>query len=388
MPDITGFTEFISTVEIAHGQHIITELLETLLSNRTLGMELAEIEGDALLLFRPGAPPPLAQLMAHISRWFESFHLYLKRMQTQVFCGCGACQKIPCLSLKVIGHYGHVAQHTVGGRPQIFGTDVILPHRMLKNGVGLPDYVLFSQRLWSELRSQAEGNWVFNPHQEDYPVFGQVEMAVLDMGPYVAALPPPPPLPATPPMAANFEETLSVNAPFEEVASHVGSYSKWPLWNRGMQPMPDDFIALPRKGSVHQCVVDGKQINLSLEAMHRDARSMIFANRVSPPPPLVKEVIATYTAEQTDEGVRVTARVEYQPRPLMGWLVRKLIAGPIQRRFRGNLGRLKALLESGDLPRAREKGATGEPRRAGGISPRNTAGGPNADVLRHGMTGA
>ncbi len=44
IPDISGFTEFVSTVEMSHGQHITAELLEALMKETPLGMQLSEIE--------------------------------------------------------------------------------------------------------------------------------------------------------------------------------------------------------------------------------------------------------------------------------------------------------------------------------------------------------
>ena len=390
MPDIGGFTEFISSVEIDHGRHIISELLETLLDNRTLGLELSEIEGDALLLYRRGAPPSKSEMMAHVSRWFEAFHQNLKQMKTQVFCGCGACQTIPNLSLKVVGHYGHIAHHNVGGRSTLFGTDVVLPHRMLKNGVDLANYVLFSDRLWKELDAAEDDAWAFRPHQENYPVFGQVEMALLDMGPYVAALPPPPPPPETDPLSEKFEAQVTINAPFETCVAHVGDYSKWPLWSRGLRSIDDGAHAYPRKGASHRCVVDGKNIDMKLENMQQSSESLVFANRLSPAPPLLKRAVITFVVAKIEGGVAVTSRVEYEPKPLVGWIVRKFIAGPLQRRFRENLSTLKALLELMDaktLP-AKLGGSAGASRMKGAESPGDSADGFESAAKRQKLAGA
>lgn len=400
MPDIGGFTEFISAVEIDHGRHIISELLETLLDNRILRLELSEVEGDALLLFRRGAPPSKGELMAHVSRWFEAFHQNLKQLKTQIFCGCGACQTIPNLSLKVVGHYGHIAHHTVGGRASLFGTDVVLPHRMLKNGVNLANYVLFSDRLWKDLEGAEDDAWAFRPHQEDYPVFGQVEMALLDMGPYVEALPPPPPLPENEPLSEKFEEQVIINAPFETCVAHVGDYSKWPLWSRGMAPDDHGAHTYPRKGAPHRCVVDGRNIDMKLEIMHHTSESLVFANRLSPAPPMLKGAIVTYIVAKIEGGVAVTTRVEYEPKPLLGWIVRKFIAEPLRQRSRENLDSLKALLEPKDAnglptelggPAGASRMKGGEP--PGDSAPRDSAPGDPADGVesaaqRHGLAGA
>ena len=52
IPDISGFTDFVTRIELEHGAHIIKELLEVLANANTTGFTLSEIEGDALLLYR------------------------------------------------------------------------------------------------------------------------------------------------------------------------------------------------------------------------------------------------------------------------------------------------------------------------------------------------
>ena len=52
MPDISGFTEFVHHTDINHSRHIISELLELLIDSNNMDLELAEIEGDALFLYK------------------------------------------------------------------------------------------------------------------------------------------------------------------------------------------------------------------------------------------------------------------------------------------------------------------------------------------------
>ena len=52
IPDISGFTHFVQNTEIEHSQHVISELLETLINANTQNLQLAEIEGDALFFYK------------------------------------------------------------------------------------------------------------------------------------------------------------------------------------------------------------------------------------------------------------------------------------------------------------------------------------------------
>ena len=63
IPDISGFTRFVNQTEIEHSSHIISELLETLIDTNQLGMEMIEIEGDAILFFKSADMPSLEALI-------------------------------------------------------------------------------------------------------------------------------------------------------------------------------------------------------------------------------------------------------------------------------------------------------------------------------------
>ena len=52
IPDISGFTRFVNETEIEHSRLIIQELLETLINTNEIGLEISEIEGDAILFYK------------------------------------------------------------------------------------------------------------------------------------------------------------------------------------------------------------------------------------------------------------------------------------------------------------------------------------------------
>ena len=59
IPDISGFSRFVTRTEIDHSRLIVQELLETLIEANEIGLEVSEIEGDAILFYRYGDAPPL-----------------------------------------------------------------------------------------------------------------------------------------------------------------------------------------------------------------------------------------------------------------------------------------------------------------------------------------
>src|SRR5690606_40854914 len=74
IPDISGFTSFVTRTEIEHSRLIVQELLECLINANRLELEISEIEGDAILFFRFGSPPPLEEVYRQVEAMFCAFH--------------------------------------------------------------------------------------------------------------------------------------------------------------------------------------------------------------------------------------------------------------------------------------------------------------------------
>lgn len=74
IPDISGFTRFVSESEINHSRIIIQELLELLINANQIGLEVSEVEGDAILFYKFGEPPQLKELYKQVEKMFCLFH--------------------------------------------------------------------------------------------------------------------------------------------------------------------------------------------------------------------------------------------------------------------------------------------------------------------------
>ena len=77
LPDISGFTNFVNSTSSEHSKHIISELLEILIDQNTLGLELAEIEGDALFFYREGPLPTRQEIITQAHKMYTAFHSHL-----------------------------------------------------------------------------------------------------------------------------------------------------------------------------------------------------------------------------------------------------------------------------------------------------------------------
>src|SRR5215212_1864610 len=125
IPDISGFTRFINETEIEHSRLIIEELLETLINANQIGLEVSEIEGDAILFYKFGASPDLKELYKQVEKMFCEFHKHLIVYDNRKFCQCKACLAAAGLSLKVITHYGEFTGYNVKNFSKLIGKDVI-----------------------------------------------------------------------------------------------------------------------------------------------------------------------------------------------------------------------------------------------------------------------
>ena len=145
IPDISGFTKFITETEISHSQHIISELIEIIIEGNELEFNISEIEGDAVLFYKMGDPPSITDVLSQSKNIFIRFHEHLAIIKRDNVCQCGACRSSNNLSLKFISHFGELKEVAIRSFNKILGSDVILAHRLLKNSVSSNEYLLLSE---------------------------------------------------------------------------------------------------------------------------------------------------------------------------------------------------------------------------------------------------
>jgi len=175
MPDISGFTQFVNDTEILHSQQVVQELLETLIECNQLGLHVGEIEGDAIFFYKLGEKPDMPSLLKQVEKMFTSFHQHLKLYDHQRFCPCKACKTAIGLSLKIVSHYGEVTGITVKDHKKLFGKDVILVHRLLKNNLDKKEYVLLTNPVVDDVsKTELPGWYEPQPAVEKYDV-GEVQ---------------------------------------------------------------------------------------------------------------------------------------------------------------------------------------------------------------------
>jgi Protein of unknown function (DUF2652) len=147
IPDISGFTRFVNETDIGHSRLIIQELLELLINCNQIGLEVSEIEGDAILFYKFGEAPELKELYQQVEKMFCEFHKALLAYDHRRFCQCGACMSAINLSLKIITHYGEFTGYNVKHFSKLIGRDIIVAHQLLKNDIEQHEYWLITKSL-------------------------------------------------------------------------------------------------------------------------------------------------------------------------------------------------------------------------------------------------
>ena len=100
IPDISGFSRFVNAVELEHSRFIIQQLLEVLIRANDSGLQISEIEGDAILFYKFGEPVALRALYTQVEKMFRAFHQYLVAYDHHKICQCKACISAVDLTVK------------------------------------------------------------------------------------------------------------------------------------------------------------------------------------------------------------------------------------------------------------------------------------------------
>jgi hypothetical protein len=193
--DIGGYTDYMGShrMTLAHAEVNTARMLDRMV-DAAPGFELIEIEGDAAFLSRtvgPAGEGAVGDVLRVAAAMHRAFHREREYVVANL-CPCGGCRQARDLKLKFVAHVGDVASQAIRGHRKLVGIDVILTHRLLKNSVPIPEYVLLSEDLYRTGEASVPGDvGEITPELEG---IGEVRAFFVD----VAELDDPPPaLPAT-----------------------------------------------------------------------------------------------------------------------------------------------------------------------------------------------
>lgn len=185
--DIGGYTRFMKVhrLNLAHAQDTVAQLLEAVIDGAA-PFRLSKLEGDAAFFYATLSGSRLPALRETVSAIRRSFMRRRERMVLDRMCSCEGCMQIEKLNLKFVAHAGEVAFQRVKRHTELAGMDVILLHRMLKNDVPVPEYVLTTDDGLEGL--DADFRKLATPLDHDFEGIGPTRTHYVDLG----AVPEPP----------------------------------------------------------------------------------------------------------------------------------------------------------------------------------------------------
>jgi hypothetical protein len=278
IPDISGFTEFMTSTELGHSAHAIHILIDSIIDAVGDEYEVAEVEGDAILLIRKGSAPSQKDIVDICLKMFNAFHFRRKWMQQHTICPCGACQAIINLSLKFVAHHGPLAEMKVGRFVKHSGTDMIVAHRLLKNRIDSNEYLLMTEKLVQAVGplEQTEMDWARS--SEEYASIGKVDYRFTLLNEAKKNVPEPPALENSYHSDnSSYTETV-IAANFLDVYMVIMNIPGRPEWIHGLQSIsqdgPDAYI-----GSTHRCKFDDFETVISPLRMIASDEGIVYAER-------------------------------------------------------------------------------------------------------------
>lgn len=254
IPDISGFTEFMTASELSHSSRAIHILIDTIINAVEDEYEVSEIEGDAVLLIKKGPVPDKKDILDICLKIFNAFHFKRKWMRQHIICPCGACQAVVNLTLKFIVHYGPLAEIKVGRFTTQSGTEMIVAHRLLKNNIESHEYVLITEKLLQQAAdSTSDVDMKWHNAAEEYASIGKIEYSYTLLNDARKNVPDPP----EPQNNYRTDDTpyfeVPIAADYRDVymaVMNIPERSKWmPGLEKTEQDTPDVLL-----GSIHRCI--------------------------------------------------------------------------------------------------------------------------------------
>lgn len=148
--DIGGYTQFMKfhRLSVAHAQQNTDRLLHAVI-DAAPRLRLVALEGDAAFFYiaEPQDEEVASSIAGLAAAMHRSFHDRKREMAALSVCVCAACEQVENLRVKFVAHVGEVVVQKGRRATTVAGLDVILVHRMLKNSVPVPEYLLMTEEV-------------------------------------------------------------------------------------------------------------------------------------------------------------------------------------------------------------------------------------------------
>ena len=352
IPDISGFTAFINEVEVEHSTHIISELLEIIIDSNIMRLKVSEIEGDAVLFYRPGKKPELEELLRQVENMFLKFHNHLKYYNTNRICHCNACSTAHDLSLKFVAHFGTVIVKDIRHHEKLLGPDVTLAHRLLKNNIEENDYLLFTPSLNDE-NAAGSSSTIETKIKKDnmlLPGIGDTQFNYISLSPLMSRinetknLDPDLLLPGK---AVSMSKRI--NAPLPLVYKVITDANLKPEWIAGLKSVKKETNKLDTIGSRHLCIFPNREINLEITNQETKSGSFTYSERMVDKTWFSPVVITFDLNKTTETETLLIFKINYNQSHYITKILRLPLQAIVKVLAKRSLRNLKKLIQSKNL---------------------------------------
>lgn len=182
--DLSGYTGYLRDTELEHAQNVLADVTETIVSHLQPALRIIRLEGDAVFGYSLSNQIESSLLLDSIDSTYFAFRARLRDIEHATTCRCNACEQIPGLDLKFVGHFGEFVRSRLAGHEDLTGSDVIVVHRLLKNSVaekvGSRGYTFLTEAFTTALGLDPQ-RLGMEVHRESYDDVGEVAGYVVDM---------------------------------------------------------------------------------------------------------------------------------------------------------------------------------------------------------------
>lgn len=349
IPDISGFTKFVTETEIEHSRLIIQELLEILINANNLGLEISEIEGDAILFYKFGNPPELKELYRQVEKMFVEFHRSIIAYEHRRYCQCTACRSTINLTLKVITHYGEFTGYNVKNFSKLIGKDIIVAHQLLKNDIQEHEYWLVTRNLLADEKPLDFATWMKWNRSTKLTESGEVSFQYTQLSQLRNEIPPESPRQTDlKNMSKMFSVEREYNTDIITLFHATGDFRYRYRWQVGVKAVEELNHFLPRVGMKCRCILDDGEVTIYSNDYYYQDSKIEFSEMEEN-----KNSCTRYTLEKTGvKRTRLTLEFYLKKNPFTQLMFKFTKKKNLANTFRESVKNLDNLIQELRIPSA------------------------------------
>jgi hypothetical protein len=178
LADISGFSSYLTKVDLEHAGGILQKLLEGIARKIEPVFHAQDFDVDSVFAFVPESG---IRHFDHVYKLIEDAYVEFKENHTEISnhitCNCAACRDVTALDLKFMIHYGEYILSSVQDKFILYGQDpTFVRNRGWKEtisaSVGWRGHVLFTESRLASLHAPADKFQGEKFFQDQISIFG------------------------------------------------------------------------------------------------------------------------------------------------------------------------------------------------------------------------